>query len=150
MFDKGGTVKKFFFIILFILIIASPFFLCKKNSVGTKNVTDISNPIRGRWSGPCNIKVSGVIIERTFDFNFTEDFKYHVTCTASIGDSLVSEYSFTESGIYVLGGSNREGRDLKLVTEDNTVRNGSYQMGRVQLYLDILGWGEMNLNKYEG
>ena len=143
-------MKKFIIFSLSIILIASPFLFCKKNSVGTKNVTDITNPIRGKWRGPCNLRVSGVIIERTFDFNFTDEFKYHVICTASIGDSSVSEYSFTESGIYVLGGSNREGRDLKLVAEDNTVRNGSYQMGRRQLYLDILGWGEMNLNKYEG
>ena len=123
---------------------------CSKE-MNTANTTDISNPIRGRWQGYFNLNEGGQVIERLWDFTFTEDFKYHVICSATIEDVEDPEHSFTESGIYVFQGSSGEGKDIKLVKNDNqTIRYGSYTMGRRDLYLTILGWGQMNLRKYEG
>jgi len=132
------------------ILICSVFMFCSKNSHDSANETDITNPIRGTWRGNFNLNADGKTIERVWEFKFTSDFKYTVTVEATYNDEPAEEYSFTESGIYVFMGSNREGKTIKLITADETVRFGSYTMGRRHLYLKILDWGEMTLSKIEG
>ena len=131
-------------ILVFSAVVLLVFSYCAKNNTTAANQTDFSNPVKGYWRGPCELKLGGgEVVERTFYFHFLEDHSYWLSIDATYHDEPAPDYELEEEGTYVV-----QQNTIKLIPDGGTVRMGNFSVGPWNLSLDFFDFGEMVLRRY--